>query len=386
MILNMFDLICDYKNSICESLCDYIINEFDKSENKSLGITGSGINKNVKNSNDLNIFNYNENIVWQSTVDTLCEELNNKLCKYKEDLKKNYLCDFDSLNVENLQFNTLQIQRYNKNEGKYEYHNDYFAEDNRSRLITFIWYLNTVEIGGETEFFGNKKIKCEKGKLVLFPATWTYMHKGCVPISENKYIITGWIYGPLPVLRNNKSLNDNIKYNRFYQRFKHEKLITENMCDWIISEYETYANNNNGWTTDRHGGAPTTDLPVKCIPNILNFLLILFDKTISNYIIKDYCLTDTSKMNITDIFIVKYEEHNQTSLEKHVDESTVSVIITLSNINDYEGGGTKFEDDIIVKQNKGDILIFSKLHSHSAISIKKGKRYVLTYFIDIENS
>ena len=91
-------------------------------------------------------------------------------------------------------------------------------------------------------------------------------------------------------------------------------------------------------------------------------------------------------MNITDIFIVKYEEHNQTSLEKHVDESTVSVIITLSNINDYEGGGTKFEDDIIVKQNKGDILIFSKLHSHSAISIKKGKRYVLTYFIDIENS
>ena len=33
------------------------------------------------------------------------------------------------------------------------------------------------------------------GKLLIFPATWTYMHRGNVPISEDKYIVTGWLYG-----------------------------------------------------------------------------------------------------------------------------------------------------------------------------------------------
>jgi hypothetical protein len=68
----------------------------------------------------------------------------------------------------------------------------------KSRLLTFIWYLNTVENGGETEFFnGRIKIKPEKGKLLLFPSTWTYNHKGNIPISSDKYIVTGWVWGDI---------------------------------------------------------------------------------------------------------------------------------------------------------------------------------------------
>lgn len=63
---------------------------------------------------------------------------------------------------------------------------------NQSRFLSFIWYLNDVEIGGETEFL-NGKVTPSTGKIVLFPATWTYLHKGCMPISNDKYIITGWI-------------------------------------------------------------------------------------------------------------------------------------------------------------------------------------------------
>ena len=61
-------------------------------------------------------------------------------------------------------------------------------------LLTFLFYLNTLEEGGHTEFWGNYKIKPETGKLLLFPASWTFPHCGKTPISDNKYIITGWIY------------------------------------------------------------------------------------------------------------------------------------------------------------------------------------------------
>jgi len=62
------------------------------------------------------------------------------------------------------------------------------------RMLTFLWYINDVEEGGETQFWKNVKIKPTVGKLVLFPASWTYPHKANIPISHDKYVITGWIY------------------------------------------------------------------------------------------------------------------------------------------------------------------------------------------------
>ena len=48
--------------------------------------------------------------------------------------------------------------------------------------------------GGETEIWDSHKIKPECGKLLLFPSCWTFPHRGNVPISGNKYILTGWVY------------------------------------------------------------------------------------------------------------------------------------------------------------------------------------------------
>ena len=92
-------------------------------------------------------------------------------------------------------------QRYIRNEGRYVYHNDFSVDikNKKNRVITYLWYLNDVEEGGETDFPDlNLMIKPETGKLVLFPASWDFPHCGKMPISSNKYIVTGWLYQDIP--------------------------------------------------------------------------------------------------------------------------------------------------------------------------------------------
>ena len=100
----------------------------------------------------------------------------------------------DKLRKTKLEVQGFLIQKYEKGIGKYTYHNDFHITDNKPRIITFLFYLNDVNIGGETEFMSVNKIQPEQGSILLFPATWTYHHRGNVPISNSKYILTGWMH------------------------------------------------------------------------------------------------------------------------------------------------------------------------------------------------
>ena len=56
--------------------------------------------------------------------------------------------------------------------GFYHWHNDFGVGDERhsdfgERLVTFIWYLNDVDEGGETEFMDGTKVKPKQGSDVL---------------------------------------------------------------------------------------------------------------------------------------------------------------------------------------------------------------------------
>ena len=88
----------------------------------------------------------------------------------------------------------FHLFKYEQNNGKFEYHDDFRIEENKYRILTFLWYLNDVDVGGETEFFDEIKIKPKQGRLLVFPCAWPYIHRGNIPQSSNKYIITGWVY------------------------------------------------------------------------------------------------------------------------------------------------------------------------------------------------
>lgn len=87
-----------------------------------------------------------------------------------------------------------KIQYYPPGGGFYTWHTERMSRkpEFAKRHLVYMTYLNTVENGGETEFFHqDTKIKPEKGLTVIWPADWTYTHRG-IPSEDEKYIVTGW--------------------------------------------------------------------------------------------------------------------------------------------------------------------------------------------------
>jgi hypothetical protein len=174
-----------------------------------------------------------------------------------------------------------------------------------------------------------------------------------------------------------------IYYNRFLQRFLYNKIYSSDICRWIINESELYASQNGGWMTKRHDNYPTTDLPIQNIKNIFNFIIESF-ATITFKIKKSYNLHQDIKLNFIDVFIVKYKVSEQTYLELHEDGSFLSFQILLSDTTDFEGGGTYFDDGLIMTPEQGDLIIHSSKIKHSGLPITKGTRYLLVGFINID--
>jgi hypothetical protein len=84
----------------------------------------------------------------------------------------------------------FNIQRYYPNEGFYRWHFENGSD--RSRVLVWMIYLNDVEDGG-TEFkYQNHIEKAEQGKLVIWPADFTFIHRGQISQTKTKYILTGW--------------------------------------------------------------------------------------------------------------------------------------------------------------------------------------------------
>lgn len=187
-------LIYENENSLSHELCRDIIELFenDKDNGKYQGVTGSGLNKNVKDTTDLVITNFPS---WDNVTLCLKKELQKNIVEYIKRL--NNKINNPVIHDQHLATSAMQMQKYNKNEGKYIYHNDALIEKERTRVITFIWYLNDVTDGGETEIWKYLKIKPTTGKLLLFPSCWTFPHRGNMPISSDKYIITGWLWSTI---------------------------------------------------------------------------------------------------------------------------------------------------------------------------------------------
>jgi prolyl 4-hydroxylase len=91
----------------------------------------------------------------------------------------------------------MRIKRYVVGSGEaFQPHFDAIYEV-ANRYLVFLWYLNDVAEGGETEFCDlGVTVSARTGRLLMFPPYWMYQHAGRPPLSGDKYILSMYLLFP----------------------------------------------------------------------------------------------------------------------------------------------------------------------------------------------
>ena len=83
-------------------------------------------------------------------------------------------------------------------------------------------------------------------------------------------------------------------------------------------------------------------------------------------------------------FLAKYIPNAQGHLSLHHDHSNITALLTLSNFEEYEGGGTYFSHQKkLVREKQGYVSIHpgNITHRHGARATTKGIRYIIVSFM-----
>jgi hypothetical protein len=91
----------------------------------------------------------------------------------------------------------FNLQRYAPGAGFKRWHCDWTISDEATepvhRVLAWILYCNSLQEGGTEFHWQGHHEDAERGKLVIFPAGPSHIHRGRVNHSHSKTIATGWI-------------------------------------------------------------------------------------------------------------------------------------------------------------------------------------------------
>jgi len=176
-------LIVTYHNVLNDELCNSIIDKFNTSSIKN-------VNNNNCNFSFLKIDTTSDNF-WKEIDTLICNIIGKssnqyldhivnliKIFPYSKFIDKGYTINLykKKIGFQDLKYNLT----WNKSDG--------------ATIISFIFFLNTIDEDGEIEFANGIKIKPLKGDLLFFPSTWDMMYKHNISNIYDKYIITGDLY------------------------------------------------------------------------------------------------------------------------------------------------------------------------------------------------
>jgi hypothetical protein len=182
-----------YDNMIPSDLCKRVIETFEEDvdgqhQGKTLGYSAQSSNSTLKDSTDIHVIGRGKGdaaAIWADIDDELYACVKESWIKYQEDVPS---VTFLSSEV-GFEDSGYQIQRYEPGVGKFGPHIDAGSIPSMFRFAAGVLYFNTVEKGGGTRFtVWDETVDAVEGRILWFPAGFTHVHEGLVPLSGRKYI------------------------------------------------------------------------------------------------------------------------------------------------------------------------------------------------------
>tara|TARA_B100001173_G_C15887641_1_gene504197 strand:- start:43 stop:663 length:621 start_codon:yes stop_codon:yes gene_type:complete len=172
-----------------DGLIDFYNNQkiFSTWEGETIGDDGGGmVNTDIKDSMDTAVFIGIED----KRVTDFTGELNRVANNYVE---KFPLCA--KTNVWKLE-EFFNLQYYKAGGGYHLWHceRQSASRSNTYRHLVWMTFLNDVPDGGTEWFHQQLYVPAQKGLTVIWPADWTYHHRGRKSETSEKIIATGWYH------------------------------------------------------------------------------------------------------------------------------------------------------------------------------------------------
>jgi len=184
LMVELNDFIHLYEESLESNICDFLVSLFDQVPDKHERHDNQG-------KPNFTQFNLTEHRELTPEVNQVHSHIIKKVFEYRdvyyEFVDKRVFPDEHTLEQ-------FRIKKYNPDgEDRFDTHVDVTNYDSSRRFLSFMWYLNDVESGGET-IFQDLSVQPKRGTLIMFPPLWMFPHKGNPPISATKYILSTYLH------------------------------------------------------------------------------------------------------------------------------------------------------------------------------------------------
>ena len=180
------DFIAVFPNFFSNEYCDFIVQKFESIIQSGFGYKNCA---NIQRSDSV-LFSYD-------TIDMyhLGDDYKQFVDTFWQTAYAAYAKEYGVIVTADTQsIFSCKIQKTKLGEGFHNWHFDNASKLVCNRFLVFILYLNDVDDGGETEFlYYSRRVKPQKGTLLVFPSSLTHTHRGNPPLTNSKYILTGWV-------------------------------------------------------------------------------------------------------------------------------------------------------------------------------------------------
>jgi len=176
----MNDFFGIYDKSLGANFCRDVIYRFEGDPRKVTGKVGDGqYRPDFKDTTEIDFVEVRQG--WEDVINTA----NLRLAQHLKEYMPRWAEAFRAVEVHHEGF---RMVRYETGQ-QFGWHADNMG-GSYTRVLTAVWYLNTVEEGGLTEFkWAGQSIQPVEGRFLIYPVGWPFFHRDAPPVSGPKYVI-----------------------------------------------------------------------------------------------------------------------------------------------------------------------------------------------------